>query len=345
MNKIDLFQNNRVWDEIKGQVWTLVDTAHQQGRAQNSFLVQQLEQRLAQQLDVNYCVTTASGTDALVIALKCLDLPPGSRVAVSTYTFIASAHAIARAGHIPVPIDIDKTYCIDVSQIKDCVAVIAVDIFGNMSNWSALNQLGIPVICDAAQSLESQNQSRWSVSHGTISCTSFAPSKPISSWGSGGAVFTNSVGTFERAQLIRLHGKSKNNIPSVDPGLNSMISSFEAACILIGLDLQPVWHKRRTQISEYLLDSSNYTSPMDRSIDSHSYSKLVFQSSDRNETLEKFHKVGIATAIHYPMLVHQETLYKAHCPVADQASQVSFTVPNQHTLTDSEVERIAEALK
>ena len=69
MNKIDLFQNNRVWDEIKGQVWTLVDTAHQQGRAQNSFLVQQLEQRLAQQFDVNYCVTTASGTDALVIAL------------------------------------------------------------------------------------------------------------------------------------------------------------------------------------------------------------------------------------------------------------------------------------
>lgn len=345
MNKIDLFQHSRAWEEIKDQVWSLVNSAHDEGRAQNSFLVKQLEQRLAQQFNVNYCVTTASGTDALIIALKCLDLPPGSRVAVSTYTFIASAHAIVRAGHVPVPIDIDDTYCIAVGQIRDCAAVVAVDIFGNMSDWAALNQLGIPVICDAAQSLESQHQGWWSVSHGTVSCTSFAPSKPISSWGSGGAVFTNSVGVFEKAQLLRLHGKSRNNVSSIDPGLNSMISSFEAACILAGLDLQPVWHKRRKQISEYLIDNSNYTSAMDRSIDSNSYSKLVFKSANRNTTLEKFQIAGIATAIHYPMPVHQETLYKAHCPVADQASLVSFTVPNQHTLTDSEVERIAEALK
>lgn len=348
MNKIELFQTDKVWDQIRDRVWEMTNEAHQEGRAQNSRIVKSLESRLATQYGRQYCVTTASGTDALILAIKCLQLPPQSRIAVGTYTFIATAHAIARAGHIPMPVDINHNYCIDWHKIPPCDAVVGIDIFGNSCDWNAIRYLGVPVICDAAQSLESVDREGFSsLQHGFIACTSFAPSKPISSFGSGGALLTNDPTVDEFAREYRLHGKTHSEQACRDPGLNSMISSFEAACVHAGIEHSQAWQDRRIKITEYLLDRSHYMSPLDRNLKRHSYSKLVFRSTERDRTIEKLHMAGIATAIHYPRLIHQEPLYQQldQCPVADAASQMTFTVPNQHTLTDSEVERIAEALQ
>ena len=345
MNKISLFQNQRNWSSIKTRVWELTNIAHSTGLAQNSELVTALESKLAEQYGRQYCVTTASCTDALIIALLILDLPALSKIAVSTMTFVASAHAITRAGYIPVAIDVDKNCCIDTQRLVRCDATMAVDIFGNMSDWSTLDQLDHPVICDAAQSLESHNGSKWSVQQGIVACTSFAPSKPISSWGSGGALFTDSKEIADSARLLRLHGKARNTDVSVHPGMNSMISSFEAACVLAGLEMQPVWHQRRTEISQYLITSSQYASVMDQNLQHHSYSKLVFCSKDRDAVRQRLLNLGIETAVHYQLPVHQELPHASYCPHADQLSKELFTVPNQHTLTDSEVEQIAKALQ
>ena len=345
MNKISLFQNQRNWSAIKTRVWELTNIAHSTGLAQNSELVTALESKLAEQYGRQYCVTTASCTDALIIALLILDLPALSKIAVSTMTFVASAHAITRAGYIPVAIDVDKNCCIDTQRLVRCDATMAVDIFGNMSDWSTLDQLDHPVICDAAQSLESHNGSKWSVQQGIVACTSFAPSKPISSWGSGGALFTDSKEIADSARLLRLHGKARNTDVSVHPGMNSMISSFEAACVLAGLEMQPVWHQRRTEISQYLITSSQYASVMDQNLQHHSYSKLVFYSKDRDAVRQRLLNLGIETAVHYQLPVHQELPHASYCPHADQLSKELFTVPNQHTLTDSEVEQIAKALQ
>jgi len=345
MNKISLFQNQRNWSAIKTRVWELTNIAHSTGLAQNSELVTALESKLAEQYGRQYCVTTASCTDALIIALLILDLPVSSKIAVSTMTFVASAHAITRAGHIPVAIDVDKNCCIDPQRLVRCDATMAVDIFGNMSDWSMLDQLDRPVICDAAQSLESHNGTKWSVQQGMIACTSFAPSKPISSWGSGGALFTDSEEIAQSAKLLRLHGKARNSDVSIHPGMNSMMSSFEAACVLAGLEMQPIWHQRRTEISQHLIKSSQYESVMDQNLSQHSYSKLVFRSEDRDAVRQRLLNLGIETAVHYQLPVHQELPHASYCPHADQLSKELFTVPNQHTLTDSEVEQIAKALQ
>ena len=345
MSKITLFQNQRNWNQIRDQVWTMLDEDHQQGLAQNSAIVQRLEKRLATTFHRKHCVTTASCTDALIIAIWCLNLPPQSKIAVSTYTFTATAHAVARAGHIAVPIDVVGNYCIDVDQIKACAAVVAVDIFGNMSDWAALDQLGIPVICDAAQSLMSHNGVTWSVNQGIVACASFAPSKPISSWGSGGALFTDDDDIAAMAQLLRLHGKKKNTDVSVAPGMNSMISSFEAACITVGLGLATQWQRRRHEIAQFLVSQSQHQCALDSNLRAHDYSKLVFKSLQRDSVIKQFQQQDIDIVVHYQRPIHRENLYTATCPRADQLSKVSFTVPNQHTLTDDEVEQIAKALQ
>ena len=222
-DKIALFQNQRIWTQINPAVLDLVAQDHAVGLAQNGSLTHQLEHTLAQRFGRQHCVTTASCSDALTIAVLALNLPPGSRVAVSNYTFTATAHAVARAGHQAVPVDVNANYCINPAQVQDCQAVIAVDIFGNMSDWHQLDQLGIPVICDAAQSFESRTD-RWSAQQGIASCVSFSPSKTISSWGSGGALLTDSADIAAQARKLRLHGKTNNNQVSIHAGMNSMLS-------------------------------------------------------------------------------------------------------------------------
>jgi dTDP-4-amino-4,6-dideoxygalactose transaminase len=346
LNKIGLFQNDRNWTEIRSDVLNMVEQDHQLGLAQNTKLVQRLESRLAEQFSRRHCVTMASCTDALVVAMQALNLLPGSAVAVSNYTFTASAHAIARAGYIPVPIDVGLDYCIDPTRIQGVAAVMAVDMFGNMSDWSQLDQLSIPVINDVAQGLESHNGTAWSATKGVVSCLSFSPSKTISSWGSGGALLTDDDDIALLTRRLRLHGKINNDTQAVASGMNSMISSFEAACIWAGLDRSARWQQRRADIASYLISEANYASPLDLTLKKNTFQKLVFQSDERDAIVAQFKTADIDCAVHYRQLISDETIYQQPCsvPVSNRLKQISFTVPNQHTLTDEEVKRIAKEL-
>lgn len=343
---INLFQNDRLWNEIRSDVIELVDREHSTGMAQNSNLVRLLESRLAEFYNRQYCVTFASCTDALVGACIALQLPKHSSVGVSNYTFTATAHAVARAGYTPVPVDVTENYTIDVDKIPAVDAVIAVDVFGNMSNWDQLQLLGIPVINDAAQSLESHNGAMWSATYGDISCISFSPSKTVSSWGSGGALLTDDADIAAQARLLRLHGKPNNATPSVHPGMNSMISSFEAACVWAGLDRSESWQKRRREIANQIINNSKYSCAID-DIPIHTLHKLVFQSEDRANVMQHLKDQGVASAVHYGLTINDESLYNTgnDFSVSNRLKATSFTVPNQQSLTDEEVEQIAKALQ
>jgi dTDP-4-amino-4,6-dideoxygalactose transaminase len=220
-------------------------------------------------------------------------------------------------------------------------------MFGNMSDWRTLDGLDIPVINDAAQSFESYNGTDWSAQKGVASCVSFSPSKTISSWGSGGALLTDDADIAELARRLRLHGKINNNDNSVHAGMNSMLSSFEAACVVAGLEHSETWQRRRQQIAGHLTSSSVYNSVIDSNLPQHTLHKLVFQSDDRVSIQKQFSKANIDCPVHYTRLVNDESLYHIDqlFPVSDRYKQTSFTVPNQHTLTDAEVERIAKVLQ
>lgn len=345
MDKISLFQTQRTWEIIKEEVFDLVEMDHSRGRAQNSDSVVSLEQKLAQWFGRKHCISMACCSDALTASMMCLDIPFPSRVAVSDYTFIASAHSIHRAGHQAISVDVEQNYCIDFNKVPQCSAVLAVDIFGNMTKIPDTN---LPVIVDAAQSLESCHEHTWSASRGTIGCISFSPSKTISSWGSGGAALTDDDDIAEKLRYIRLHGKKKNDEISRCVGMNSTMSSFEASCVLVGLRFQPQWHHRREQISRYIISRSRYDTALDLTLDQHTWHKLVFRSDESSKIISKLRSSGIEAVKHYSITVHQEPFYHGNpddFPISRRLSDSSFTVPNQHTLTDAEVEKIADCLE
>jgi len=344
---IKLFQNNRIWSSIGNEITDLANSMHARGYAQNSPLMLMLEQQLAQHFGRKHCITTGCGTDALDIAIQSIELPLQSTVAVSNYTFTASAHAIKRAGHNVVAVDVDQNYCIDPDKIPgSAAAVVAVDLFGNMSQHQRLQQAGVPIIVDAAQSLESIAHGKFSAQHGLLSCLSFSPSKTVSSWGSGGAVLTDSDELAARCQKLRLHGKTNNNADAIAPGLNSMMSSFEVAAVIVGLKYSPQWQQRRTKIAQYLCDRSVHQCANDFGLDQNTFSKLVFQSDHKDLVVNQFKDLNIDCVVHYNRLVADETIYASNNDLLNskRLQDISFTVPNQHTLTDSEVETIAKAL-
>ena len=347
LDKINLFQTERAWAQIRDEVFALTDQYHRLGIAQNGDPALLLEAELCRRYNRKYCVVTGSCTDALDLALQALKLPRNAKVAVGNYTFTATAHAIARAGYRVVPVDVTDNYTIDVNKLGDVDAVIPVDLFGNMSNWQSLDRLRMPVINDAAQSLESSDWENWSVSKGLVSCVSFSPSKTISSWGSGGALLTDNKDIATICRQLRIHGKIRNDDIAIGAGLNSIMSTMEVAAVLVGFKYSEKWQERRTKISEHIRSNCKLKSANDSGLRRNTYHKLVFQSDNRNELVTKLNEQGIGATVHYRVTLNDEALYhtKKSFPVSDRLKAVSFTVPNQHTLTDAEVERIVEALK
>jgi dTDP-4-amino-4,6-dideoxygalactose transaminase len=347
LSKIRLIQSDRVWNEIGAEVLDLVHQAHSLGQAQNGDLTRQLEAELANRYNRKFCITTACATDALDIALQSLELASGSRIAVPNYTFTATAHAVVRSGHVPVAVDVTDNYCIDHNSILNVDAVVPVDLFGNMCNHKSLLTLGVPVVVDAAQSLESKDRNGIaSPKHGTLSCVSFSPSKTISSWGSGGAVLTDDPVLADRCRRLRLHGKQSNGDLAIAPGLNSMMSSAECAAVLIGLKHSEKWQTRRKAIADYVIGQSQYAAAVD-SLPQHTLSKLVFQAQDRDRAVDQLTQLNIETAVHYQRLISDEQIYHSDQIFLNSSRlrSISFTVPNQHTLTDHEVELIAKGLR
>jgi UDP-2-acetamido-2-deoxy-ribo-hexuluronate aminotransferase len=346
-DQIKLFQTQRSWQEIGHEVIDLVNSAHSKGQAQNGELTLLLEKTLADKFNRGYCITTASCTDALNIAVLALQLPPDAIVATSDYTFTATAHAIARSNCYVRPTDVDENYCIDSDLCYDVDAVVAVDVFGNMTDYQQLQQLGVPIIVDAAQSFDSKDaHDNWSAEYGVASCISFSPSKPISSWGSGGAILTDNPDFASRCRRLRLHGKQNNDDNAIHAGLNSMMSSMECASVLVSLKYADAWRQRRAKIAKYLISESRFPTAIDLDLPQHTFSKLVFQSLDRDTAINHLTKHNVDSVIHYKKLISNESLY--HCGFINNSEylkNVSFTVPNQHTLTDAEVERIAKGLQ
>lgn len=355
---IKLFQLDRLWSEIGQEALTNINDVSKHGWGQKGPSIEKLEEWLCNYSGRKHAITVGSGTDALNCILQCIDLPKHACVAVPSYTFTATASAIPRSGLTPVFVDCNSDFHIDLDQVPENIpAIIVVDLFGKAMDYDKIAEFQsrnptTAIIMDAAQSIETQYKGQSSMKVGIASAVSFAPTKTIPTFGSGGAVLTDDDNLAALARLWRTHGKTKNNQQAVMIGANSMMSSMEAAQLLACVSRHSTWRDRREKIAMlYTLsnNSSRITTPTSRG--QHTWHKFVVtcDSASTREELRTFMlSRGIQTEIYYELLIHREEIFRdnyTNLPQSDQLSNISLALPCQHTLTDNEITIISQALK
>jgi UDP-2-acetamido-2-deoxy-ribo-hexuluronate aminotransferase len=301
--------------------------------------VKAMERMLADYVGVEHCVSVASGTDALLMALMALEVGPGDEVITTPFSFIATAETIALLGATPMFIDIDeRTFNLRADLIEAAIsprtkAIMPVSLFGQCADMAAINRIAaaheLPVIEDAAQSFGAEYQGRKSCGLSTIGCTSFFPAKPLGCYGDGGACFTDDERIATHLRELRNHGQDRAyHHPHL--GINGRMDTLQAAVILSKMTLFPDEVDKRAQLgarySEWLADA-NCITPVILPDHLSVYAQYTLQVENRQVVRDALSAAGIPTAVYYPITLDQQ-------PALGDKSRISGDLETAHAMQE-----------
>ena len=335
--------------------------------------VKEMEQAFAEYVGVKHCIGCASGTDALLLALKAWDVKAGDAVFVPSFTFFASAEVVAIQGATPVFVDVDPdTFNMDVRdlihKIEQTVkagtlnpkAIIAVDLFGLPADFKLISEVakryGLYLLEDAAQGFGGRIGDRKACTFGDIAATSFFPAKPVGCYGDGGAVFTNNDQWAELMDSYHLHGKGSDRYDNVRIGLNSRLDSIQAAILLVKLKAF-----REHELEEVNRVAERYTERLHDVVKTPEVPKGFYSSwaqytirvsnkEVRAKLQEALKANDIPTASYYPIPMHRQTAFSYldpkmnECPVADHLADTVLSLPIHPYLSENDQDLICSLL-
>ena len=323
--------------------------------------VDAFEQEMADYLGVRHAIGVASGTDALVIALRALEIGVGDEVIVPSYTFFATAEAVLQVGAIPVLVDIDPaTYCMDVGQIEASItartaAIIPVHLYGHPAAMTPLmsiaRQHGLRVIEDNAQAIGARYRGRRTGSIGDAGCLSFFPSKNLGAFGDAGMLVTNTDRVAEHARMLRAHGWSHKYFPEM-VGYNSRLDEIQAAILRVKLPHLDAWNDKRRNIADRyrsrLADAGAGLPPEAPDV-SHAYHLFVIRVPHRQRIQQFLREEGIASNVYYPKALHElgpcsDAVRTATLVESERASTEALAIPLYPEMDDEAVDQVAEAV-
>ncbi len=323
--------------------------------------VTELEGRLAAFTGARHCITVASGTEALLIALMALDLKPGDEVITTPFTFAATAEMIVLAGCKPVFVDIEADTCnIDARLIEAKLtprtrAIMPVSLYGQVADMAEINAIaarhGLAVIEDAAQSFGATYQGRRSCALSTFGATSFFPSKPLGCYGDGGALFTDDDRLAQAAREIRVHGQSKR-YTHTRLGVGGRMDTLQCAVVLAKLGrFEWELERRRALGARYqaLLKDRGVERLAVRPDRDCVWAQYTVFVDDRAHVQAELQAAGIPTAVHYPKPLHHQVAYADLCcpdccPVSVAAGERVMSLPMSADLSEADQDRVVAAL-
>ncbi len=324
--------------------------------------ISEVEKKLSEFVGVEHAITVSSGTDALLIALMALDIGPGDEVITTPFSFFATVEVIALLGAKPVFVDIDpNSYNINSNLIEAAItpktkAIMPVSLYGQCADFDEINLIAqkyhLPVIEDAAQSFGAQYKGLKSCGLTSIGCTSFFPSKPLGCYGDGGACFTNDHELATRMQEIRVHGQSKRYYHT-RLGINGRFDTLQAAFLLEKMELFPEEIDLRQQVahqySEWL--PSHIKKPFIKSHNKSVFAQYTIGIENRDLVQQQLQQLGIPTAVHYPVGLHNQPIVKSLYPDSklfehtDVAAKQVMSLPMHPYLTSTQQRQICQAVE
>ena len=328
--------------------------------------VERLEREVAALSRTKYAVGCASGTDALLLALRALDVAPGDEVITSPFTFFATAGTIHNVGARPVFVDIDPaTFNIRpdaaaAARTSKTRAVVPVDLFGQMAPIEQVMTAlpGIPVIEDAAQTIGARRSidGEWRMAGevATIGTFSFFPSKNLGGYGDGGMMVTQDEGLANRLKRLRMHGGAKQYFHD-EVGFNSRLDALQAAVLSAKLPHLNAWSaKRRANAAYYdaaLGDLDGLTVPFIDPANESIFNQYTIRAERRDDLQSFLKERGIGTSIYYPLPLHLQPCFeylgykRGSCPESERAAEEVLSLPIYPELTRDQLDEVVGAIR
>ncbi len=316
---VDLARQNSLYRE---EWMAAIEAVVKSGRFVGGEEVEAFEREFASYCGCDYGVGTASGSDALRLALLALDVGPGDEVVTVSHTFVSTADAIVHVGARPVFVDIEPTtYTMDPEKLAAAMgpkvkAVIPVHLYGQPANMSAIleicEQRAVPIVEDAAQAHGATYGGRPCGSLGRIGCFSFYPSKNLGAFGDGGFITTDDDQIAERLRLLREYGQSEKYHYQLI-GFNTRLDALQAAVLRRKLHHLDNWNNARRKIAKHyeekLRDINWIATPLEGGQRHHVFHIYALRTRDRDSLRRWLSTNGVETGIHYPVPVHLQPSY------------------------------------
>src|SRR5438552_953872 len=362
MDRVPYLDLQAQYDSIRTEVLAALGEVCESGRFAQGPATSDFEAKFAAYCGVDHCVSLNSGTSALHLALRCLNIEPEDEVITVGMTFIATAWAITYVGATPVFVDIDparRTMCpakLEAAITSRTKAIIPVHLYGMPTEMDRIMAIadrhGLPVIEDAAQAHGARYQGRRVGQFGQIACFSFYPSKNLGAYGEGGALITNDASIAHRARSLRDHAQSEKYLHG-EIGYNYRMDSFQGAVLAIKLKHLDEWNTARIDCARHYTESlkdSSYKLPAHISDSECVWHCYVIETPERDRVCAALQDVGIQSAVHYPVPVHLQKAY-AHLdyqsgdlPVTEALCEHCLSLPIYPELSKQKMSRVASVL-
>ena len=350
----------RLFDELLGAV---ADVARA-GAFTLGERVEAFEREFASYCGAKHAVGVSSGTEALVLSLRALDIGHGDEVVVPANSFIATAEAVSLTGAIPRFADVDpETHTVTADLVERVIGhrtrcVIPVHLHGRTVDLDGILALardaGLSVVEDAAQAHGAWYRRRRAGSLGACGCFSFYPAKNLGGWGDGGAVVTDDAELAGRIRLLRSHGEQPRHRHLV-VGTTARLDAVQAVVLAAKLRRLDGWNERRRWAGGALTEAisgsaASVPAPPTRDAD-HVFHHYVIGVDDRDGLRAHLAAQGISSAVHYPVPIHLTSAYehlghgRGTCPVAERLADTICSLPMHPGIGEPEIERIASAVR
>jgi dTDP-3-amino-3,4,6-trideoxy-alpha-D-glucose transaminase len=329
--------------------------------------VEAFEQEFAAYCDSDHAIGVSSGTEALVLALRALEIGPGDEVIVPTNSFIATAEAVSAVGATPRLVDVDpQSHLLTAEIVSESLTpkvrcIVPVHLFGATVDLDPILRLaheaGVHVVEDACQAHGALYHGRRVGSLGVFGCFSFYPTKNLGAWGDGGAVVTSVPELAERVQLLRAHGEQPRYNHRV-VGTTARLDALQAAVLRRKLVRLDAWNQQRRrlgallreQLSDIVASKSATPVQLPFAEADHVYHLFVVRSEQRDELRDHLSQWGVASAVHYPTPIHLTEAYShlglgaGSLPVSESLSRQICSLPLFPGMTDAELQRVSTAI-
>ncbi|MCI1274235.1 MAG: DegT/DnrJ/EryC1/StrS family aminotransferase [Clostridiaceae bacterium] len=360
---IPIFDSKRQYSQIGSEVETAVCDVLRSGCYILGPNTKALEQELADFIGCKYTVGLNSGTDALHLALRALDIGKGDEVITVAFTFVATAEAIGIVGATPVFCEINSdTFDMDASSIEKLItprtkAIIPVHLYGQPCDMDTIMSIAkkhnLHVIEDCAQAIGAKYKGKMVGTFGDFGCLSFYPTKNLGGMGDGGLIMTSNEQLKDRVIALRNHGGAVRYHHD-EIGVNSRLDEIQAAILRIKLKHINEWNEQRRahayRYNELFASCSDVQTPVEAPDTYCVYHQYTIKVPNRDEVFDLLHERGIGAMLYYPIPLHLQKVHeylhmsKGSLPVTEHNTDVVMSLPMFPELTDEEQQTIAKTV-